>query len=320
MDFELSDDQLALQQGIGALCAGRFDMASVRALASAGGVEAARWNELAETGVLALTLGPAAGGLGLGWADAVVVFEQLGRSLVPGPLVDSLAAASLVDGAATGRSIVGLVRNRAEPVMIEYFDALDVVLVLDDDGVHRVDAAELATTPLTRPLDPLTPVHRVDELPPGELIAGPDVGAELLMTATALLSAYELGVAAGATDLAVAYAKERQQFGKPIGAFQAVKHMCADMTSRVEVARAAVYTAGVVLDAPDAAVAARAVAVARLLTRQAAGANGVDCVQVHGGMGWTWEVDAHLYLKRAWALGPRFESVDDLAERMAQYV
>jgi alkylation response protein AidB-like acyl-CoA dehydrogenase len=113
-------------------------------------------------------------------------------------------------------------------------------------------------------------------------------------------------------DLAVAYAKERQQFGTPIGSFQAVKHMCADMLVRAEVARAAVHAAACLADAPDvveteAAVAGctpgqlldRSVGGAKLLADEAALGNARAAIQVHGGMGFTWEVPLHLHLKRA---------------------
>ena len=99
-----------------------------------------------------------------------------------------------------------------------------------------------------------------------------------------LTAALQLGLAAGATELAVAYASEREQFGKVIGQFQAVKHLCADMISRVEVARAAVYFAAVALDDPTVGDAAHAASVARIVAGDAASANGRDGIQVHGGI------------------------------------
>ena len=115
-----------------------------------------------------------------------------------------------------------------------------------------------------------------------------------MLTAAALL-----GIAAKTTELAVAYASEREQFGKPIGSFQAVKHLCADMLTRAELARGAVYAAGVTLDGRGVDDPDRMVAAAKITAGDAAKANGKACIQVHGGMGFTWEVDAHLYLKRA---------------------
>lgn len=317
MDFDLTDDQQSLAEGVAALCEGRFDIDAVRATEHTGGIDRGRWVELAETGVFGLALAEDAGGVGLGWADAVIVFEQLGRFLVPGPLVASTIAAGTVDGAAEGSTIVGLVERTGGPVMIEHLGVLDALLVLDDDGVWKLDPAMLDQAPVGAPIDPLTPVGRVESLPPGERIADAATARTWRSTAVSLTAALQLGVAVGATDLAVAYAKERQQFGKPIGQFQAVKHLLADMASHVEVARAAVYMAGVTLDEPAVGDPHRAASVAKIVAGQAADEAGKSGVQVHGGMGFTWEVDAHLYLKRAWVLDQAFGDADHHADAMA---
>ncbi len=311
MDFELTDDQVALCDAIGDLCQGRFDIATVRGLADVGGVDRRLWRELADTGVFSLVVPEADGGVGLGWIDAALVFEQLGRALVPGPLVGTLLAAGVTDD-----SVVTLIERTSGPALVEYPDVVDAVLVLDGDGVWRVDASELAVQ-AAESMDPLTPVGRVTELPQGDRVADPEGWAD---RAVMLSTALQVGLAWGARELAVAYATERRQFGKPIGQFQAIKHMCADMYSREEVARAALYFAGCVLDSPELGDVGRAVSGARILAAEAADHNGKDCVQVHGGMGFTWEVDAHLYLKRAWALTPCFGSLDDHAERIAALV
>ena len=126
-----------------------------------------------------------------------------------------------------------------------------------------------------------------------------------------------LGVAEASTDLAVAYAKERQQFGRPIGAFQALKHLMADMFVRAELARGAVYAAGVTLDDPVVGSVERAAAAAKITAGEAAIGNGKTCVQVHGGMGYTWEVDAHLLLKRAYVLEAAFGGRDEWSDTLA---
>ena len=135
---------------------------------------------------------------------------------------------------------------------------------------------------------------------------------------TVLTAAFQLGLADRLTELAVAYAKERVQFDRPIGGFQAIKHMLADMLTRTEVARAAVYSAGAVLD-EDAGnnQTWRLVHGAKVVAGDAAIANGKAATQVFGGMGFTWEVDVHLYLKRAWVLDTHFGSVDDHADLVA---
>jgi alkylation response protein AidB-like acyl-CoA dehydrogenase len=332
MDFELTDDQVALTEGIRSILQGRFDIETVRSLQSTGGVDRARLRELAETGVFSLVVPEADGGVGLGYADAVLVFEELGRALVPGPLVGTFlaagltgdltaGAADLASGAAAGDTLVGIVeRPFWGPVFVEHLSSLDALLVLDEHGVTRIDPTAITGTELHKPMDPLTPTWRVEQLPEGTVIAGPEVAAQLRVRGAALTAAIQLGVAEGACDLAVAYAKERQQFGKVIGQFQAVKHMCADMVSRVEVCRAAVYMAGVCLDDPEVGDATRAASVARILANNTSSDNGKDCVQVHGGMGYTWEVDAHLFLKRAWVLATAFGSNDEHAERLAETV
>jgi alkylation response protein AidB-like acyl-CoA dehydrogenase len=127
----------------------------------------------------------------------------------------------------------------------------------------------------------------------------------------------QLGIADRCTELAVAYAKERVQFDRPIAAFQAIKHLCADMLVRTEVARAAVYAAGAHLDDVDLASYAdldRGISGAKVMAGEAAIANAKAATQVYGGMGFTWEVDVHLFLKRAWLLDTHFGTGEQHAD------
>jgi alkylation response protein AidB-like acyl-CoA dehydrogenase len=315
MDLELNEDEAALQEGLRSFLDGRFDMATVRAQAD--GLDRGSWRELADTGVFGLRLPEADGGVGLGLTEAVLVFEELGRSLVPGPVLATHLAAGLVDGAATGDTVVGLIERPADVFLLEHFEALDVLLAIDDDGIWTIDLLGLATEAVARPLDPLTPLHRVVDLPLGEPLAGPEVAATWRREGATLTAAMLLGMAARCTELAVAYAGEREQFGKPIGVFQAVKHLCADMLTRAEVARGIVYAAGVTLDGRGVDDVDRLVAAAKITAGDAAKGNGKACIQVHGGMGFTWEVDAHLFLKRAIVLDTAFGSVDDHCEAVS---
>ena len=130
----------------------------------------------------------------------------------------------------------------------------------------------------------------------------------------------QIGSAAWTTELAVEYAKQRKQFGRPIGGFQAIKHLCADMLVRAEVARAAVQAAAVTVDQPDVGDAQAAAAGAKLMADEAALANGRSCIQVHGGMGFTWEVPAHLAYKRARVLATQFGTGDEWAEALANSI
>jgi alkylation response protein AidB-like acyl-CoA dehydrogenase len=192
-----------------------------------------------------------------------------------------------------------------------------LLIVVDDEGLWSIEPASIDAHAVADPLDPLTPLHRVDALSRGTQVAGVEEAVRWRTIGAARVAAQQLGIAVAATDLAVAYAKERQQFDRPIGSFQAVKHLLADMLVRAEVARAVVYAAGVTLDDPEIGDVSRAVATAKLMAGEAAVRNGKTCVQVFGGMGFTWEVDAHLYLKRAWMLDTVFGSSDDHALAIA---
>jgi alkylation response protein AidB-like acyl-CoA dehydrogenase len=317
MDFELNADDAALQEAIRKQLAARFPTASLRALADQAGVDRARWRELGDAGVFGLRLDEASGGAGLGMTEAVLVYEELGRALVPGPLVWTHLAAGVVDGAASGDRVVGGIERREGPLLIENRDAIDTIVVVDERGISLVPLDECSVQGVDTPLDPLTPVHLVRDLPAGSVIAGPEVAAAWRRDGATLTAALLLGISEAVTDLGVAYAKQRVQFDKPIGAFQAVKHLLADMLVRTEMARAAVYAAGVTIDDPSVGDPLRAARAAKLLAGEAAILNSKSCVQVYGGMGFTWEVDVHLFLKRAWVLDTAFGSADHHAEALS---
>jgi alkylation response protein AidB-like acyl-CoA dehydrogenase len=324
LDFELTELQTELAAGIRRLCDGRFALEEVRAREGTSRVvDRAGWQQLGEAGVFALCLAEEAGGVGLGLTEAAIVFEELGRALVPGPLVATHLAAGLIDGAATGSAVVGLVEVPSDgsavvPLVAEHLDDLDVLLTLSAQGIAAVDPRTVDATPLARPMDPLTPVWAADALPPGEAMAGPEIAAWWRRDGTVLTAALQVGIAAWATERAVEYAKERRQFGRPIGGFQAVKHLCADMAVRTELARCAVHAAAVTVDQPDVGDGPAAAAGAKLLADEAALLNGRSCIQVHGGMGFTWEVPAHLAYKRGRVLATQFGTADQLAETLAE--
>lgn len=313
MDFDLDADEKALQEAVRTLLARKCPPEILREHErEPGGIRREVWRSLVEAGVFSLRR-PEPEGAGLGMAAAALVYEELGRALVPGPLVATHLAWGLADG-----EVVGMVEETVpQGIMIEHLDVLDVLLVLRDRGVFAVDPRTVDGERLERPLDPLTPVHRVDHLPSGDRVAGPETAARWRLEGACLTAALQAGIAAALCEMATAYAKERQQFGRPIGSFQAVKHMCADMLVRSEVARVAVHAAAVTLDSPEVGDVRRAVAAAKLIAGDAAIANGEAAIQVHGGMGFTWEIDAHRYLKRAWVLDTHFGSADVQAEAIA---
>ena len=306
MNFDLSDDQVALRDGIRALVEGRFPMARVRE-----GFDRSVHQELADAGVFSLRAD------GFNWTDAAVVYEELGRGLVPGPLVWCFGRE---------RVTTGYDARLAGSVLIEFLGLVDDVIAI---GVHGhppepdqlmglLTEADAISTPGPEdwPLDPLTPVWRTDKQVAGGSRLTESVD-ELWRAGALLTAAYCVGMADRLTEMSVAYAMERQQFDRPIGSFQAVKHICADMAVRAELARASVHAAACVMDDATTGHLARAVAGAKLMAGEAAILNGRSATQVYGGMGFTWEVDVHLYLKRAWVLETQFGSADIHADALA---
>jgi alkylation response protein AidB-like acyl-CoA dehydrogenase len=300
MDLELSADQVALRDGFSSLLTGRFGIEAVRA-----GFSAAAFGELRDAGVFSLIAD------GFSWSDAALVFELLGAACVPGPLITSTLRGT---GAITG----GLRRPGAgRNAVVAYLDVLEELVVTDAEGLWLIDPTALRGDPSPWPLDPLTPVTTLAAIPQGEQIGDPEAAAHWNARGAVLAGAVGVGIAQLLSDVSVAYAKSRMQFDRPIGSFQAMKHILADMAVRAELARAGVYAAAAHLDAPQLGGLDRAVAVAKTLAGEAAIQNGKAATQVHGGMGFTWEVDVHLYLKRAWVLDTEFGSVDEHADALA---
>ncbi|MFI2211986.1 acyl-CoA dehydrogenase family protein [Streptomyces sp. NPDC020141] len=285
MDFRLTDDQRALAAGARRALERLWPRDALREP-----VDRARlrelWRGLGDAGFFALRLPEEAGGTGLGAAEAVLVLEEAGRALLPGPLVATQLAAGTVGGAAEGRTVV----TRVDGTLVTWLDAAD--------RVHG--GAECAGAVALRSVDPLTPLHRV-----------PGPAAAYEPAAALLIAAEQLGSAARTTETAVRHAGEREQFGRPVGSFQAVKHLCAEMFVRAETARAAVYAAAVTEDPVE-------IAGAKLLADEAAVRNARDCLQVHGGMGFTWEAEVHLHLKRAWVRARMRPVEEEAAELLAK--
>lgn len=276
MDFQLNDDERALKAGMRELLEGRFSLRD-----ATDRIDRALWRELGDAGFFSLALPEAEGGVGLGLPEAVLVFEEAGRALLPGPAVATFLAA----GSSRGRDGEAVV-TAVDGALVPWLEEADVV---QGDTTGAV--------PL-RSVDPLTPLHRV-----------PDVGS--LDRGALLYAAEQLGSAARTCETAVQHARRREQFGRPIGAFQAVKHLCAQMLVRAELARGAVYAAAVTGDRLDASAA-------KLLADDAAVRNARDCLQVHGGMGFTWESDVHLHLKRAWVRAELGRSARAAEEELAE--
>ncbi|MFD3423848.1 acyl-CoA dehydrogenase family protein [Streptomyces decoyicus] len=335
MHFQLTEDQRALRDGTRELLAGRFGRDRLRATVGDPGLDRALWRELGAAGFFALRLPEEAGGVGLGLPEAVLVHEEAGRALLPGPLLACQLLAGAVDGVASGEKIVALCEGEREPVLWEHPADCDELILVEGGadrsargaggesgdetggeaggargrtgGAYRSAPDRMACAPFAS-VDPLTPLAQVTDLPRTEPLTL-DV-PRLRCEATLLTAAQQLGSAARTVEMAVRHAREREQFGAPVGSFQAVKHLCAQMLVRAEMARSAVYAASVTESVLD-------VTVAKLLADEAAVANARDCLQVHGGMGFTWEADVHLHLKRAWLRAARWEVAHEAEELLA---
>jgi alkylation response protein AidB-like acyl-CoA dehydrogenase len=319
MDLQPTDDQASLVEMITSFAADRFPIETVRSFGKSDGFDRSLWTELAALGTFGIAVPEDQGGVGLNFIDAVLVHEALGTGLVPGPLVAATLAAGLVNGVIDGSVVPCIIDvGNQGPHVVENFRASDVLLVVDDAGIGVVESDTVSGTDVAHPTDPTTPVTILTSLPKTNPIGDAELANKWRQRGSLLASAQLSGNSSGSTSLAVAYAKEREQFGRPIGSFQGLKHLLADSWIRTEVARSSVWSAGVTVDEPEVGSVDRAVAGARLTAARAATENAKTCVQVHGGMGFTWEVDAHLFLKRAWILETQFGSIDDAAEVVAQ--
>jgi 3-oxochol-4-en-24-oyl-CoA dehydrogenase len=311
------------------------------------------WAEVAEMGWLGLAVGVEHGGQGYGLAELAVVLEELGRWCAPGPLLPTVIAAVAVDRWAGDG---GLARLLVDGTMVGGL-ALASDLMVDDAGrvsgrVRGVWGGSLAdrfVLPVTRQAPTWCVVDRADvevkalasfDATRGLAevrLDGVDVGPErwlsiaaggagdperLVRLAELLAGAEALGVADWCVRTAADYAAVRVQFGRPIGQFQAVKHRCADMLVTLEAARAAVWDAARCFDAPASSREGGTVAqsAAAALAPEAGFRTAQDCIQVLGGIGYTWEHDAHLFLKRATAIRHLLPAPEVARRRMAEAV
>ncbi len=313
MDFDLSADQVALRDVAAALLDDRCDMAAVRRTCDKGGFDADLWAAMVEQGWTGIAVPESLGGVGLGTVEAAVLLEQTGAHLAPVPLAQQLIALGalalgpwgerLVSGEAVAcvartpleRAGDGSVSGRTEPVI--YGARAGMLVAPAGDELVAVDLAGVARSPEPA-MDQTRELAWIDlDGAAATTVGGADEVAAHLDRGAVFHSAEMLGAAETVMNLAVEYAKVREQFGRPIGSFQAVKHRCADMLVDVEGMRSAVYHAAWALGAGGSE-AAETAAVAKIWCSDAGVRVAESALQVHGGIGFTWEADVHLYLKR----------------------
>ncbi|MGB9402124.1 MAG: acyl-CoA dehydrogenase family protein [Candidatus Acidiferrales bacterium] len=356
MQFGLSESQQLLQDNARKFFAGECPIGDVRRLMETDtAFDQTLWTKMTEQGYTGIIFPEEYDGVGLGKVELILLMEEAGRALLPGPFFSTVAlAGAVLNEIATpdqkkkfiapicrgeARSTVAILEAGAswnpadihvssangkisgEKLFVSDAAAANFIIVVARDGVFAVDAKAPGITikamigmDLTRKLYSVsfnnTPVEKL----------GNSAGlARAFDIAAASLAAEMVGGMQRTLDITVEYAKMRKQFGKPIGMFQAVQHQCADMYLETESSRSATYYAAWALEenAPDAALA---VSIAKMYASDAARTVGNRGIQVHGGMGFTWENDIHLYYRRAKASETAFGDATFHRERIAGHV
>lgn len=312
MDFALSEEQAELAATVRSLLEKRADSAAVRAAStSSSGHDEALWATLCEQiGVAALPVPEEYDGVGATFFETAVVLEELGRSLAPSPLLaTTIATQALLAGGtddAKQRLLPRIASGEIATLVTGAAPVLDgdraaIVLAVLGDELVEIEGAVPAWT---ESMDQSIRLARLDLTGAStvRLGDGAAAAARAELVAAASVAALAVGLADRALRMTVDYSKERVQFGRAIGSFQALKHRMAEVFARTELARSASWAASYALaeGADDADFLTRAAASYAIEAAQLAAS---ECVQLHGGIAITWEHDAHLVFKRAHALG-----------------
>ncbi|MEB5967281.1 MULTISPECIES: acyl-CoA dehydrogenase family protein [Comamonas] len=367
MDLSLNEEQKMIAESAAVFLQEKSSTARVRKVCETeGGLDRSLWQEVLDMGWCSVALPEAAGGMGLGWRELVLLQEQMGYHLACIPFFDAVVAVTplwqALSQTASGLGVVerlavsGRICVLGMTVQGELPAAATVrlegdVLVLNGQwrqvgsGAH----ADVFLLPATLPCGSLgllevnagaeglsvQALATMDATRSSADISAVNVrltGSAVLMHGDALeqlwaktrhlaaigLAAEQVGVAERALDLAVAYTKERQQFGKAVGSFQGVKHRAAQMLVKVETARSAVHAAAFMADtAVPAGDLGYFAAQSRTDATEAALFSTRECIQLHGGVGFTWEFDPHLFLRRAQASSQRLGTVEQWREQVA---
>jgi alkylation response protein AidB-like acyl-CoA dehydrogenase len=355
MNFEFTDDQRAIKRTASDFLAARYRPETIRELAeSEQGFTDEQWREIAELGWPGVIVPEEHGGLGLGAVELVVIQEEMGHALAPSPLLSTISAALLLAAAGTpeqkerwlpalasgeARGTVAVWDEQAgwapdhseaeaaaatlSATKIAVPDAAAANLLIVAGANRRHYAVELSaqgvTTRSQNSLDSTRKLFRVelDGAHVEPLADRPEEVARAYATIITAVAAENVGVAQRAMEMAVAYAGDRKQFDRPIGSYQAVSHRCAQMLLEVEGARSLSYWAAWALD-HDPSTAARAASMAKAYASDAGFRVTASALQVHGGIGFTWEHDLHFFLKRAKANAHAFGDARWHRDRVAE--
>ena len=338
MKFDLSEDQAILRQSTRDFLASEWPPERARRVMEhePRGYEPADWQRLAEMGYLGLILPASAGGQGLGAIELAIVLEEVGRACMPGPYLDAVLAAATLAAAGGQEALLGAISAGAQLVTLAREDApfcgtkatptryeggrvcgrkyfipfaaqADALLVATPDTLCLVrkpfDVVGMPTLDPAQRFGEVTLDHTATAVGPASLLERIDrlaaVGASAML----------LGVMSRAMEMTLDYVRTRQAFKRPIGSFQALQHRLADMLLKTESTRSAVYRAAWCYDTNDAD-AALACAAAKAYAGDAARVVCGESIQMHGGIGFTWELDVHFYFKRAKTLEQFYGSTE----------
>jgi alkylation response protein AidB-like acyl-CoA dehydrogenase len=347
MNFDFNDEQRAIKEAAREMLAKRYPLGEVRRLSEEErGFTDEQWGELVELGWPGIFVDEKWGGQGLGMVELVILQEELGYALAPTPLFSNTCAGLVLNAAgsdeqrerwlgplAAGESRgtlaiqdsdepVGVADGKLSGTKIVVPDAAraDFLVVAAGDAHHvvetGVDGVSVKATP---GIDGTRKLCQVGfDGAPADRLERTDGDAALAYAGIAVaLAAESTGVAQRAMEMAVEYAKDRKQFERPIGAYQAVSHRCAQMLLEVEGARSASYYAGWALD-HEPQTGPLAASMAKAYASEAGWRVTASALQVHGGIGFTWEHDLHFFLKRAKANAHAFGDARWHRERVAE--
>jgi alkylation response protein AidB-like acyl-CoA dehydrogenase len=334
MDFTFSEDQLLFHDSVRSFLVNEITPDRLRAgWDTDSGRDPALWQQLAELGLTGITVPEEYDGLGMTALDFVLLAQECGYVALPEPLVNHALvgvplladiggelASSWLPRAASGeaRIVVALEQN----LLAEDAHVADLLLLEQGGQWYALEQGEF----VCEHNQSIDPGRRLFTVTINAGVAAVVAGERAVELRNASLNRGALGCAAQAlglaqrmVDLSVAYTADRKQFGKPIGSFQAVKHHLANVAVKLEYAKAPVHRAAYAV-AEDAASAGRHVAHAKLAACEAANLAAKHSIQVHGAMGYTWEVDLHIFMKKAWALANTWGDAGFHKRQLAQAI
>jgi alkylation response protein AidB-like acyl-CoA dehydrogenase len=335
MDFTFTEDQLLFQDSVRDFLVNEITPDVIRAnWETDTGRSDTLWAQLTELGLTGMTVPEEFGGLGMNELDFVLLAQESGYVALPEPLVQNVLVAvpllaALNDdlksewlpkvAAGEAKIAVGLEEN----LLVEDAHIADLLLLQKGDEIHALTADQVQLT-YNESVDPSRRLFRVDWTATPQSCVASGEQCKALVEATInrgalACAAQALGLTQRMIDMSVQYTSERNQFGKPIGSFQAVKHQMSNVAVRWEYSKAPVYRAAYAI-AHNLSTASMNVSHAKLTACEAADLAAKNCIQVHGAMGYTWEVDLHIFMKKAWAFNNTWGDSAFHKVRVAEFI